>query len=146
MKRALVLFAVLLLSSTLTWAQTAGSAPAPVADPRTEGGGCQLPDLAGLAPGELPAAALNAGLQMTFEAAPAVPACPVPFQCNSIAGCAAGPLCGISSLGPCCSSGGAVLCCANGGNIKVVTCPCKCTGPLCSTACVNSAGISVNCS
>ena len=58
MKRALILVAVLLLSSTLSWAQTAGTAPAP--DPRTGGGHCQLPNLAGLTPEQRAIAALNA--------------------------------------------------------------------------------------
>src|SRR5436309_12935622 len=117
MKRALFLVAVLLLMSNLAWAQAAGTAQASAADPRA-GGNCQLPDLAGLSPGQRAAAALSAGLQVTYVDSPAVPACPVTFQCNSIAGCARGMVCSATFLGPCCSiGGGGVLCCANGGNL-----------------------------
>jgi hypothetical protein len=69
MKRALFLVAVLFLMSNLAWAQAAGTAPSPVADPRA-GGNCQLPDLAGLSPGQRAAAAINAGLEMTFVDSP----------------------------------------------------------------------------
>lgn len=145
MKRVLVLLAVLFLSSTLTWA--AGSAPAPVANPAATGSSCLLPDLAGLAPGQVAAAALNAGLQMIFvDTPPPVPACPVTFHCDSIAGCGTGPVCGISNLGPCCTTGTAVLCCGNGGDIIVQKCPCRCTGPVCSAVCASSTNVTFNCS
>jgi hypothetical protein len=144
MKRAIVLVAVLLLTSTMAWAEPAGTAPAPAADPRVAGGGCQLPDLAGLAPAQIQAAALNAGLEVTFAAAPAVPACPVTFHCNSIANCAAGGVCSVGLLGPCCNTGGVVLCCAS-GNISETRCACKCTGPLCAVSCVHSTEVNWNC-
>jgi hypothetical protein len=145
MKRALFLVAVLFLMSNLAWAQAAGTAPSPVADPRA-GGNCQLPDLAGLSPGQRAAAAINAGLEMTFVDSPAVPACPATFQCDSIAGCARGMVCAATILGPCCNFGTGVLCCANGGSLVEVQCPCKCTGPLCSSACASSTNVTLNCS
>ena len=140
MKRSLFLVAALLLLSNLAWAQAAGT----VADPRV-GGNCQLPDLAGLASGQLPAAAINAGLQMIFVDSPAIPACPETFYCNSISGCGPGPVCFETLLGPCCSTGGEALCCLS-GNIIVVRCPCKCTGPLCSAACAASTNVTLDCS
>jgi hypothetical protein len=143
MKRVLVLLAVLFLSSTLTWA--AAPAPAPVAD-SPAGGGCLLPDLAGLAPGQVAAAALNSGLQMIFVDTPPVPACPVTFHCNSITGCGAGPLCSVSDIGPCCTTGAAVLCCGNGGDIIVQKCPCRCTGEVCSVVCASSTNVTFSCS
>jgi hypothetical protein len=145
MKRALFLVAVLLLMSNLAWAQAAGTAPAPVADPRVAGG-CLLPDLGGLAPGDLPAAAINAGLQMTFVDTPLVPACPVTFHCDSIANCVSGSVCLVGDIGPCCSFGVGTLCCGNGGTIKVKRCPCRCTGELCSSACANSTDVRFACS
>src|SRR5947208_8546934 len=145
MKRALFLVAVLLLMSNLAWAQAAGTAPAPVADPRA-GGNCQLPDLAGLSPGQRAAAALGAGLQVTYVDTTPVPACPVAFNCNSIAGCGQGPVCSITSLGPCCSDGGTILCCQNGGNIIEIQCACRCTGTLCASSCAQHHQVTVNCS
>jgi hypothetical protein len=141
MKRALVLLALLLVSSTLASAQAPA---APVADPRSGGGNCPLPDLAGLAPGEVPAAALNAGLQVAFASSPAVPACPVVFHCNSIGACAAGGVCSATILGQCCGTGGVVICCAT-GNFVEVRCPCKCTGPLCAAQCIHSSEVAFNC-
>jgi hypothetical protein len=150
MKRVLVLLillAVLFLSSTPTWAQAAGPSPALAAAPAPAGSGCRLPDLAGLAPGQIAAAALNAGLQMIFvDTPPPVPACPVTFHCNSITGCGIGPLCSVSDIGPCCTTGGAVLCCGNGGDIIVQRCPCRCTGEVCSVVCAQSTNVTFNCS
>ncbi len=146
MKRALFLVAVLFLLSNLAWAQTAGTASAPVADPRSGGGNCQLPDLAGLSPAQVAAAALNAGLKMTFVDTPTVPACPVTFHCDSIANCARSQACFAAILGPCCSDGSAILCCQNGGNLVETTCGCKCTGELCSSACSQSHEVGLSCS
>src|SRR4029077_12779301 len=103
MKRILILVAVLFLMSALSWAQTAGTAPAPVADPRTGGGHCQLPNLVGLTPEQRAAAVLNAGLQVTYADTTPVPACPVTFNCNSIANCGVGSTCNNTVLGRCCS-------------------------------------------
>jgi hypothetical protein len=145
MKRVLVLGVVLLLSSALSWAQAAGTAPAPVADPRGTGGRCVLPDLAGLPPAQRAAAALNAGLQLTYVDTPAYPACPTTFSCNSIAGCAAGSICTATVIGRCCRDGGAVLCCQDGGDIAVDRCPCQCIGPVCLSSCLSSTNVSVSC-
>lgn len=91
---------------------------APVADPRTaSGGNCQLPDLAGLSPAQIAVAALNAGLKMAFVDTPAVPACPVTSHCNSVAGCAPGPVCTAIALGQCCTNGSVLFCCGSGGTI-----------------------------
>ena len=145
MKRALFLITVLFLLSNLAWAQ-AGTAPAPVADPRSGGGNCQLPDLAGLSPAQVAAAALGSGLKMTFVDTPAAPACPVTFHCNSIAGCARGLVCDAVILGPCCTDGGATLCCQNGGNLVETQCGCKCTGEVCLETCAESHEIGLSCS
>ncbi len=132
MKRAFVLVAFLIFSSNLAWAQAAG-------------GNCQLPDLAGLSPGQRAAAALGAGLQVTYVDTTPVPACPVTFNCNSIAGCGAGSTCSNTVLGRCCSDGGAVLCCQF-GEILEQQCPCKCTaGAACSSACTSSTNVTVSC-
>jgi hypothetical protein len=148
MKRILILVAVLLLSSALSWAQTAGTAPAPVADPRTGGGHCQLPNLAGLTPEQRAVAALNAGLQMTYAATVTgpTPACPTTFKCNSIANCQAGSVCSATFLGHCCRDGNATLCCQDGGDIVVDRCACVCPfGVVCSSACTSKTNVSVNC-
>lgn len=132
MKRALVLVAFLIFTSNLAWAQAAG-------------GNCRLPDLAGLSPGQRAAAAINAGLQMTYMDTTPVPACPVTFNCNSIAGCGAGSTCSNTVLGRCCQDGGAVLCCQF-GEILEQQCPCKCTaGTVCSSACTSSTNVTVSC-
>ncbi len=137
MKRTLFLVAVLLLTSTVAWAQAA--------DLRTAAGGnCQLPNLAGLSPGQRAAAALNAGLQVTYVDTTPVPACPVTFNCNSIAGCGAGSTCRNTVLGRCCQDGGAVLCCQF-GEILEQQCPCQCTGAVCSSACTSSTNVTVSC-
>jgi hypothetical protein len=148
MKRILILVAVLLLSSILSWAQAAGTASAPVADPRTGGGHCQLPNLAGLTPEQRAVAALNAGLQMTYAATPVgspYPACPTTFKCNSVAGCGAGPVCSLTVLGRCCHDGAAVLCCQDGGEIVVNRCGCVCAGTVCSSACSTKTNVTVSC-
>lgn len=147
MKRVLILVVVLFLMSALSWAQTAGTAAAPVADPRTGGGHCQLPNLAGLTPDQRAVAALNAGLQVTYAdiVVSPPPACPTAFACNSVAGCGAGSVCTATFLGRCCRDGGATLCCQDGGDIVVTRCGCVCTGPLCSSACSTKTNVSVNC-
>jgi hypothetical protein len=149
MKRILILVAVLLLSSALSWAQTAGTAPAPVMDPRTGGGHCQLPNLAGLTPEQRAAAILNAGLKMTsadIGVGSPYPACPTTFKCNSIANCQAGSICNTTVIGPCCHDGSAVLCCQDHGDIAVDRCACQCPlGTACSLACLNSTNVSVSC-
>jgi hypothetical protein len=150
MKRILILVAVLLLSSALSWAQTAGTAPAPVADPRTGGGHCQLPNLAGLTPEQRAAAVLNAGLQVTYAdvvVGSPYPACPTTFKCNSIDNCKAGSVCNFTVIGRCCHDGSAVLCCQDGGDIAVDRCACECplNGGGCSTVCLNSTNVSISC-
>jgi hypothetical protein len=147
MKRILILVAVLFLMSALSWAQTAGTAPAPVADPRTGGGHCQLPNLAGLTPEQRAAAILNAGLQVTYAdtVVGLPPACPTTYNCNSVAGCATGSVCNATVLGRCCRDGNATLCCQDGGDIVVNRCGCVCTGTVCSTACTSKTNVAVNC-
>jgi len=146
MNRALVLVAFLLFLCTAAWAQTAATAPPPAADPRVAAGGCQLPDLAGLTPEQIRAAALNAGLEVTFAATPAFPACPVTFLCNSLTDCAAGPVCGTRLIGTCCDSGGGtIFCCPDNGNIRVFKCPCKCAGPNCASTCLTSSNVTTLC-
>ncbi|HEX4962504.1 MAG TPA: hypothetical protein VF173_16840 [Thermoanaerobaculia bacterium] len=134
MKRTLVVAAILLFTASLAWAEV------------PPGGGCMLPNLAGLSPEQAAAAAFAAGFETSTAVNAAVQPCATPFQCSSIGNCAAGPLCGITDIGQCCSIGGGTLCCASGGTIKVVTCPCQCTSRLCSLACVNSSDVSMFCS
>jgi hypothetical protein len=141
MKRALVLVAVLLLPSSLAWAE----APAPEGDLfAAGGGGCMLPDLAGLSPDQIAAAALGAGFQVSPHNVD-VPACPATFHCDSLTGCAAGPLCSITDIGQCCQAGDPVLCCLS-GTIKVQRCRCECTGPVCSVLCASSTDVRWRCS
>ena len=142
MKRTLLLAAVLLLTCSLAWAEEAPPADALFAD---SGGGCRLPDLAGLSPEQAAAAALQAGLQTSFHEVQ-VPACPVKFDCGSIFNCGIGPLCSLTDIGACCqTSGGPILCCTN-GTIKVRQCPCQCTGNPCAISCPNSTDVKWRCS
>src|SRR5262245_61778824 len=131
MKRALILVAVLLCTCSVAWAETS----APAADPLAgSGGGCTLPDLAGLSPEPIAAAALQAGLQIAPTEVQ-VPPCPTTFSCNSITNCGAGTPCTVSFIGPCCKPAtGPNICCAN-GNIKKTQCPCVCTGNPCAVVC-----------
>jgi hypothetical protein len=142
MKRTLSLVAVLLLTCSIAWAEETASAPDPVAD---SGGGCMLPDLAGMSPEQITAAALEAG----FQPAPnnvQVPVCPVTFHCNSITNCGIGPLCALGNLGQCCNAGGGLTLCCISGTIKVKTCPCRCTGNPCNIQCPNSNEVNWGCS
>lgn len=142
MKRTLVVFAMLLFAG-LAWAEGPETNDEPIADPGL-GGGCVLPDLAGLSPDQIALAALEAGFQTTPMNVQA-PACPVTFHCNSIGNCGIGPLCAIGNIGPCCSAGGGLnLCCIN-GNIWVKKCPCRCTGNPCSITCPNSTEVNWHC-
>jgi hypothetical protein len=142
MKRTLLLLAALLLVPSLDWAEE----PAPNDDLfANSGGGCMLPDLAGLSPEQIAAAALQAGLQAAPTAVQ-VPACPVKFDCGSIFNCGIGPLCSLTDIGACCqTSGGPILCCTN-GTIKVRQCPCQCTGNPCAISCPNSTDVKWRCS
>lgn len=149
MKRTLVVVAALLLTVGVAWAEEpAADAPTPAAAPADatfEGGGCVLPDLAGLSDEEIEQAALEAGLGIQPPAQAAAPACPVKFSCNSITNCGAGSLCSLSDIGPCCTtSSGLSLCCIT-GTIKVRRCPCVCTGNPCALSCVNSTDVKWRC-
>lgn len=142
MKRPLLLLVALLLMASLAWAE----APAPAEDLFADsGGGCMLPDLAGLSPEQIAAASLQAGLQMAPNEVQ-VPACPVKFDCSSIFNCGIGPVCSITDIGACCqTSGGPIICCIN-GTFKVRKCPCVCTGNPCSISCPNSTDVKSRCS
>lgn len=150
MKRTLLLVSALVLAAAPTWAAPAtstddGAAVQPAATLADDGGGCVLPDLAGLSDDEVAAASLASGLEIPAATPAAVPVCPTTFRCNSITNCAAGPLCGITDIGQCCSMAGLIRCCVS-GTIKVKTCPCQCTAPLCAFSCVNSAEVTSRCS
>ena len=141
MPRTLLLLVTLLLMASLAWAE----GPAPSVDLfANSGGGCMLPDLAGLSPEQLAAAALQAG----FQASPAevqVPACPVKFDCTSLFHCGVGPVCSITDIGACCqTSGGPIICCIS-GTIKVQQCPCKCTANPCLISCPSSTDVKWRC-
>lgn len=142
MKHTLVVAAVLLLTCSLAWAEE------PMPNDELFGdasGGCMLPDLAGLSPEQISAAALEAG----FQVAPTnvqVPACPVTFHCNSITNCGIGPLCALRDIGPCCTTGGGLtLCCITGQSIQVSRCRCQCTGNPCAIQCPNSTEVNWGC-
>jgi hypothetical protein len=141
MKRTPILFAALLLTAGLAWAAEPATHDDLFAD---SGGGCMLPDLAGLSQEQIAAAALQAGLQASPTEVQ-VPACPVKFDCSSIFNCGIG-VCAIADIGACCqTTGGPILCCIS-GTIKVRTCPCVCTGNPCSFTCVNSTDVKWRCS
>lgn len=138
MKRTLMLLACLLVTCSIAWTEgpTADLGPA---------GACNLPDFAGLSPEEITAAALAAGFQVGATKA-AAPLCPPVFRCNSIANCAAGPLCSLGSIGPCCTApSGLTICCTGGLNIWVQQCPCQCVGNPCSFQCVGSSNLTRFC-
>jgi hypothetical protein len=153
MKRILVPVAVVLLTTGLAWAgDPAGAtvtpdeplAPAAPAEVPPEDGGCVLPDLAGLTAEDQDAAFREAGFVVaTVDAAP--PICPTPFSCSSITNCGAGPACSLTDLGPCCASPAGIRCCPT-GTIKVVRCPCQCTGNPCSFVCAGSNNVQTFCS
>jgi len=146
MQRTLVLIATLLLTGSLAWAEApvVGATPT-AADPRLTGGGCTLPDLAGLTREQLAAAALQAGFQMKAASAEDIQACPTVFHCNSLVGCDAAPLCSLTDIGQCCSTSGAIICCTS-GHIIVKRCRCECTGPVCSVLCPGSQEVDRTCS
>jgi hypothetical protein len=132
-------FASVLLLLTMTAGAAWSTEPA--------GGGCQLPDLAGMTPDQIQLAALAAG----FETAPApaqaaTPLCPVTFHCNSIGNCAAGPLCSLTDIGSCCAAGSGLVLCCTSGTIKVTRCPCRCTSPHCSASCSANNEVNWGCS
>src|SRR5262245_2440978 len=92
LKRPLLLLVALLLMASLAWA----AEPAPNADPLADsGGGCMLPDFAGLSPEQTAAAAIAAGLQMAPTEVQ-VPPCPTTFSCSSLTSCAAGSPCTVT--------------------------------------------------
>lgn len=134
MKRAFVLVAVLFLISGVAWGT----------EDDFEGGGCKLPDLAGLTPDEIAVAALAAGLEIPAAVPAAIPACPVTFHCDSIPNCGLGACSTPTDIGRCCNNGGLTLCCAT-GTIKVRQCNCVCTGNPCSTQCIQSTDVRFRC-
>jgi hypothetical protein len=133
-KRTLVLVVVLLFTSHFAWAE--GTAA---------GGGCALPDLAGLSPDQVAVAALQAGLQMSAAtSATPVQVCPATFQCSSIAGCGSSMVCSATPIGQCCSVGTVVICCSS--TIFVIRCPCKCVLEDCPHQCAQSTQVTRSCS
>ncbi len=153
MQRLLILTSLLFLLVSPAWAANVesdaavgvatGDAPTFLGAPEwvQDDGGCQLPDLEGLSDAEARAQIEAAGMQETDAAAPP---CPVAFSCNSITNCAAGSPCATADIGPCCTTGGIGMCCVS-GSIKVRTCPCTCTGPLCAFSCINSDNVKWGC-
>jgi hypothetical protein len=152
MRASLILVVALLLTPGLAWAADAaptGAAPASQAvapdDSALEGGGCMLPDLAGLSQDDAAVALREAGFDLSPMDA-ATPACPTSFSCSSITNCGIGPLCSVADIGPCCTvSPGLGVCCIS-GTIKVRNCPCKCTGNPCNIVCPNSSDVKWRCS
>lgn len=152
MRASLIFAVVLLLTPGLAWADepaTADAAPASqtvAADgPVLEGGGCLLPDLAGLSADDAKTALEGAGFGIS-PVETALPKCPVRFSCSSIVNCGIGGLCVAADIGPCClASSGLGVCCLD-GTIKVRSCPCVCTGNPCNITCPNSRDVQWNCS
>jgi hypothetical protein len=140
MKACLILAVVLLLTPGLAAAEEA--APA-TADP-FEGGGCVMPDLAGLSEDDATAALRSAGFDLSPIDA-AAPACPITFSCNSITNCGIGMVCSITDIGPCCTTGGGLGLCCISGSIKVRQCPCTCTGSPCSVFCPQNTDVKWRC-
>lgn len=149
MKKALVLVAILLLTSSLAWAEGTPGAAAPEtvgqADPGPAEGSCTLPDFAGLSPDQQLAAALAAGFQLNGAVNRQTPMCPTVFSCSSLTNCGVGGPCSTTDIGDCCVNGvGATICCF-GGTIKVRRCPCHCTGRPCAIQCTTSDDVSLQC-
>jgi len=151
MKSSVVLVLALLLCSGLAWAEDAtthdgAAATEPVVE--ADGGGCMLPDLAGLSDEEARAALDKAGFALSTAPAidMAVPMCPQKFSCSSIVNCGIGSLCAAADIGPCCTTGGGLSLCCIQGSIKVRRCPCRCTGNPCNIQCPNSTDVKWSCS
>jgi len=142
MRLSLILAVALLLTAGVAWAEE--TAPTEIV-PALEGGGCMLPDLAGLSDEEADAALVKAGFGTTVIET-ATPMCPVRFSCSSIVNCGVGSLCAAADIGPCCiTSSGLGICCTS-GTIKVKRCPCKCAGNPCNIICPQSTDVQWNCS
>lgn len=158
MKLSVVLALALLLCSGLAWAEApaahdaTASAPQATQAPETaraapeDGGGCMLPDLAGLSDEEARAALVGAGFDLSMAIDTAAPVCPTKFSCSSIVNCAAGSVCSLTDIGPCCTYGGGLSLCCLQGTIKVRRCPCRCTAPACALQCLDSTDVSWSCS
>lgn len=142
MRLSLTFVLALLLTAGVAWAEEAVPTDAVQV---AEGGGCMLPDLAGLSDEEAEAALEEAGFA-TSAIETATPMCPTRFSCSSIVNCGIGPLCSLTDIGPCCTtSGGLGLCCIS-GTIKVRRCPCQCTGFPCNILCPQSTDVQWRCS
>jgi hypothetical protein len=150
--RSSLLFALaLLLTAGLAWADGAAPTDAVQTDGEValaEGGGCMLPDLAGLSDEEADAALREAGFGVSDVGAveAAAPLCPTRFSCSSLVNCGIAGYCSLSDIGPCCTvSTGLRLCCIQ-GSIKVRTCPCGCTAYPCESTCPQSSDVQWSCS
>ena len=140
-KRTLILLAGSVLLATLARAEAPAPSGGLFAD---SAGGCMLPDLTGLSPDQIAAAALVAGLQAAPTAAQ-TPACPATFDCTSLVGCGAVTPCTVELIGPCCKPAhGPTLCCES-GNIQVTRCPCDCIDGRCQLLCVTSTDVKLSC-
>jgi hypothetical protein len=151
MRKALVLVAILLLTSSLAWAEgAAGAIAAPEArgqaDTGASGGGCTLPDFTGLSRDQRVAAALGAGLQVSRAVNALTPLCPTSFfYCTTITNCKVGSSCTYENLGQCCDLGdGDLLCCAQ-GSLKFRHCLCTCSAYPCPLECLDSTDARLVC-
>lgn len=146
------LFLVVALSFVAVLGLAASPARAEVPDflasnmEASAGGGCVLQDLDGLSEAERENALRGFGFELDLEPKATRAACPATFNCSSIGNCAAGTNCSLVSLGAsCCTvSPGVAICCAS-GPIKVKTCRCRCAGIPCSSQCINSNNVSLQC-
>jgi hypothetical protein len=154
MKNALMLAAILLLTSTLAWAEGAAG-PAAAGEVMSQAGtvsaegGCNLPSFAGLSADQRLAAAVAAGFQ-TSQAldVQTAPLCPEVsnFHCTDIANCKLGSMCSTQSLGPCCDLGDGILACCATGSIRVRQCLCTCTRSPCWLDCLDGSETTITCS
>ena len=149
MKSSVVFVLALLLCSGLVWAEdTTTQDGAAATEPAVEadGGGCMLPDLAGLSDEEARTALVKAGFDLDAAEDMSVPMCPTRFSCSSISLCEASSQCTLTDIGPCCSPGGGLSLCCLQGSIKVRRCPCQCTSFVCDIRCPDSTDVQWSCS
>jgi hypothetical protein len=152
MRASRILAIALLLTPGLAWAEEAAPTDAPptsqgvaLYDSLFEGGGCVLPDLAGLSQEDAETALEGAGFDVSAVET-ATQACPTSFSCSSITNCGITGLCSGTDIGPCCTvSSGLGVCCIQ-GTIKVRKCPCGCTGNPCNIVCPQSTDVKWRCS
>ena len=140
-KSALFLLVGSFLLASLGWAEAPRPSGGLIVD---SAGACRLPDLTGLSPEQIAAAALQAGLQAAQTKAQDPP-CPATFDCSSLFGCAAVTPCTVDFIGPCCKPAHGPSFCCGSGNIQVTRCPCDCIDLRCQLLCLTSTDVKLSC-